>query len=85
MERVMETNELLIYQADNGAIQLRADASVETLWATQKQMADMFGVTPQNITLHLKIYLKMKNYQKWQHVRNPYMFKKKGRETFLEK
>jgi len=26
----------------------------ETIWATQKEMSQIFGVTPQNITIHLK-------------------------------
>ena len=47
-------NELLIYQAENGAIALKADAKLETVWASQKEMAQIFSVTPQNITLHLK-------------------------------
>ena len=36
----MKTNELLIYQAENGVIQLKVDADQDTLWATQKQIAD---------------------------------------------
>ncbi|NCU38207.1 Fic/DOC family protein [Candidatus Saccharibacteria bacterium] len=45
---------LVIYQADNGAIELPIDANHETIWATQKQIAEVFAVTPQNITQHLK-------------------------------
>lgn len=45
---------LVIYQAENGAIALKGDSSTETIWATQKQMAEIFNVTPQNITIHLK-------------------------------
>ena len=36
----MKTDELLIYQAENGVIQLKADADKNTFWATQKQIAD---------------------------------------------
>lgn len=50
----METNELLIYQAENGSIQLRADANQETLWATQKQIAEVFGVKTPAINKHIK-------------------------------
>jgi len=45
---------VVVYRAKNGAIELRADASQETIWATQKDIARIFGVTPQNITIHLK-------------------------------
>ena len=50
----MKDTSLVIYQAENGAIELPVDATNETIWATQKQIAEVFGVTPQNITLHLK-------------------------------
>jgi hypothetical protein len=45
---------LVIYQAKNGVIELKADSNVETIWASQKQIARVFDVTPQNITIHLK-------------------------------
>ncbi|VVH55378.1 Putative DNA-binding protein in cluster with Type I restriction-modification system [uncultured Gammaproteobacteria bacterium] len=45
---------LVIYQAKNGVIELKADSNVETIWASQKQIAQVFDVTPQNITIHLK-------------------------------
>ena len=47
-------NELLVYQAENGAIQLKADAGQDTLWATRKQIADMFDVDVSGVNRHLK-------------------------------
>ncbi len=44
---------VVIYQAKNGAIELRGDAQKETLWATQAQMAEIFSVGSQAITKHL--------------------------------
>jgi len=49
----MTNNALIIYQASTGAIELPIDATSETIWATQKQIAEVFDVTPQNITQHL--------------------------------
>jgi prophage maintenance system killer protein len=46
--------EVIIYQAKNGAIELRGDFSRETIWATQAQMAEVFGVNSQAVTKHLK-------------------------------
>lgn len=44
---------ILVYAAEGGAgVSLRYDGG--TFWASQGQMAEMFGVTPQNITTHLK-------------------------------
>jgi prophage maintenance system killer protein len=45
--------ELVIYQSKSGAIEFRGDFKKETIWATQAQIAKMFDVTPQNITLHI--------------------------------
>lgn len=46
--------ELLVYQADNGAIELKADANQETIWATQKQLAAVFEVDVRTINEHIK-------------------------------
>lgn len=45
---------LILYTTEDGAsrIQLRADG--QTVWLTQAEMADLFDVTPDNISLHLK-------------------------------
>lgn len=53
MEKKFSGKEIVIYQAKNGAIELRGDFSRETIWATQAQMAAVFGVNPQAITKHL--------------------------------
>lgn len=45
---------MVVYQAANGAIELRGDASKETLLASQAQMAEMFGVQQPAIAKHLK-------------------------------
>ncbi len=56
-KRTKESNELVIYQTKSGALELRGDFEKETVWATQAQIAEIFNVTPQNITIHLnKIY-----------------------------
>ena len=46
--------EFLIYQSDDGSIQIHVTFRDETIWMTQKMMAELFDTTPQNITLHLK-------------------------------
>lgn len=47
-------NDVVVYQTKSGALELRGDVSRATIWATQAQMADIFGVNPQAITKHLK-------------------------------
>ena len=53
-KKVIPPVPFVIYQTKSGALELRGDATNETVWATQAQMAQMIGVTPQNITLHIK-------------------------------
>ena len=45
---------LVIYQAKNGAIELRGDVEQETIWATQAQVAAAFGVDVRTINEHIK-------------------------------
>ncbi len=49
-----EKNEMLIYRSEDGAIKVDVLFTDETVWLTQKRMAELFQTTPQNITLHLK-------------------------------
>lgn len=54
MKKKQKNNKLIIYQAKNGAIELRGDFSRETIWATQYQIAELFITTKQNISQHFK-------------------------------
>ncbi len=50
----MANSEIVIYQASNGAVKLDVRLEEETVWLNQQQMAELFQVKPQNITMHLK-------------------------------
>lgn len=47
-------SQLIIYQNENGETKLDVRFQDETVWLTQKLMAELFQTTPQNITIHLK-------------------------------
>lgn len=50
--------EIVIYKSSTGELQLHADANAETIWATQAQIAEAFGVTVQNVSQHIiEIYV----------------------------
>lgn len=49
----MDETKLAIYQAENGAIELPVDAASETIWATQKQIAEVFGIDRTRVTRHI--------------------------------
>lgn len=48
------SNDIVIYENDLQQIEVRLDSLQETLWLSQAQIAELFQVTPQNITMHLK-------------------------------
>ena len=46
--------ELVLYKTEDGRTRIQCRFEGETVWLTQAQMAELFQVTPQNITIHLK-------------------------------
>ncbi len=54
MKKVMKNKELVIYQAKDGAIELKVDESKETIWANLNQIAGLFGVQKAAISKHIK-------------------------------
>jgi hypothetical protein len=51
----MEINsQIIIYQTEKGETKVEVRLQNETVWLTQKLMAELFQTTPQNITIHLK-------------------------------
>ena len=52
----LQKTEFLLFQAQNGDEEARVQVAVkdETIWLTQKGMAELFGCSSDNISLHLK-------------------------------
>ena len=50
----MEENKIVIYQTDDGQTQIDVRLENETVWLTQKQIAELFGTKRPAITKHLK-------------------------------
>ena len=50
--------QLIIYQAKNGKIEFRGDIDRETIWGTQKQIAEVFGIDRSVVTRHIHNILK---------------------------
>lgn len=47
-------SEINIYQTEDGRTRIQCRFENETIWLTQALIAELFQVTPQNVTLHLK-------------------------------
>ena len=48
-----EDNSIVIYQGKNGKVELRADIRKDTIWATQAQIAGVFGIDRTVVTKHI--------------------------------
>ncbi|SMN02672.1 Putative DNA-binding protein in cluster with Type I restriction-modification system [uncultured Candidatus Thioglobus sp.] len=48
------TKKLAIYQAKNGAIELNIDSNKDTIWASQKDISNIFSIDRSVITKHIK-------------------------------
>jgi len=46
--------QVLIYQTEKGQTKLEVRLEEETVWLTQKDMAELYQTTKQNISLHIK-------------------------------
>ena len=49
-----QKSQIIIYTTETGETKLEVRLENETVWLTQKLMAELFQTTPQNITIHLK-------------------------------
>ncbi len=47
-------NPIIIYESDSGALKIDVRIDSETVWLTQAQLADLFGTTRPNVTMHIK-------------------------------
>jgi hypothetical protein len=51
----MESNsQFIIYQTEDGHTKLDVRLENDTVWLSQKMMAELFQTTSQNITIHLR-------------------------------
>lgn len=53
-DELVNTGKILIYQNEKGDTKIDVYFEEDTIWMTQKSMAELYQVTPQNITMHIK-------------------------------
>jgi len=70
MKKKQIKNNIVIYQAESGAIELRGDNSRETIWASQAQIAGAFNVDVRTINEHIQNILKTKELTEVSTIRN---------------
>lgn len=70
MKKKQEQKNIIVYQAKSGAIELRGDFEKDTVWATQAQIAKVFGVDVRTISEHLINIFKSNELSKDSVIRN---------------
>lgn len=54
MKNENQNNSIIIYESKNGQLGIEVRLEDETVWLTQAQMADLFGTSRPNVTMHIK-------------------------------
>jgi len=54
MKKSNQIGEIIIYEGGNGQPRIEVHFENETVWLTQAQLAELFGTTKQNISLHIQ-------------------------------
>ena len=54
LEKKLPDNQIAVYQTPDGQINIEVLYANENIWLPQKRMAELFGCTCDNISLHLK-------------------------------
>src|ERR1700687_277649 len=54
MKKEKIKNQIVIYQAKSGALELHQDVGNETIWATQGQISDLFEIERSVATKHIR-------------------------------
>lgn len=79
MEKKKSSTDIVIYQAKNGAIELRGDFAHENIWATQAQIARAFDVDTRTINEHIQNIIKIKELSQKATIRNFRMVQMEGK------
>jgi len=56
-----QDNQITIYETEDGQVRLEVRFENENVWLTQKQMAELFDCSADNVSLHLKNMAPHKN------------------------
>jgi len=72
------TQELITYQSNDGQISFSVNVFEDSVWLTQKQMAELFDTTIQNIGQHIKSIFESGELYEKRTVKNFFIVQKEG-------
>lgn len=82
---ILNMNQIEIYQTKDKKAQVEVRFEEDTVWLTQRQMADLFQTTPQNITIHLKNVYKTGELQEIGTCKESLQVQKEGKRSIERK
>lgn len=85
MPKKEKQKNIVIYQAPNGAIEVRIDSQKETILLTQQQVAELFGVQKAAISKHVKNIFDSSELDKTATVSNLETVQTEGKRTIKRK
>ncbi len=66
-----DSGDVVLYQSPDGEVRLDVRLEHDTIWLTQKQMAELFDTSTDNVGLHLKNVYAEGSWRSRQLPRNP--------------
>ena len=78
MPTTPKNQELISYQSNDGQISFNVNVFEETVWLTQKQMAELFDTTIQNIGQHIKSVFESEELYENRTVKKFFIVRKEG-------
>jgi len=78
MNRELKESEFLLYNSDNGDVKIEVFLKDETVWLTQKKMAELFDVEVNTVNYHLKEIFKSKELEEEATIRKIRIVQKEG-------
>lgn len=78
-------NEIIIYKTRDNKTQIQVKFENESVWLTQQQMAELFGQTKQNISLHINNCYKEKELSKGATIKKSLTVQKEGNRCVRRK
>jgi hypothetical protein len=74
-------SEILIYQTPGGATKIDVRLEDETIWLTQKQLAELFQTTVPNINMHIKNILEVGELEEYSTIKDFLIVQKEGKRN----
>ncbi len=74
----MESTKIIIYQSEDGKTKIQTTLENETLWLTQKNIAEVFNITVATINEHIKNIYEEKELEENPTIRNFLIVQKEG-------